>query len=253
MLRLLSYTIDPQAPTFMRFSAPHTVPLQSIERRNNINTVEYQLHSNSGTHLIAPRHVHRNGYDVASLPVDRFHFERPVVIDIELPQTQLIDEKLLSAHAEAIGQADLLLVRTGWSAMRQQDPEVYGRGNPGFDVSAALYLIDKFPDLKALGMDFVYPSSAHHVSRGLAFQQVILGSADPERFIVLIADLDLSGDLNGLQEVWALPLRVAGGPAAPCTVVARFGEAPAPESSTGDDAADEAGETAAEDQASQEG
>src|SRR5690606_1164873 len=188
MLRLLSYTIDPQAPTFMRFSAPHTVPLQSIERRNNINTVEYQLHSNSGTHLIAPRHVHREGYDVASLPVDRFHYERPVVIDIQPPSTGPITQQELSAYAEDIGTADLLLVRTGWSAMRQQNPGTYGRGNPGFDVSAGLYLIEKFPDLKAVGMDFVYPSSAHHPSQGLAFQQVILGSADPERFILLIAD-----------------------------------------------------------------
>lgn len=226
MLRLLSYPIDPQAPTFMRFSAPQMVPLQSIERRNNINTVEYQLHSNSGTHLIAPRHVHRQGYDVASLPAERFHFQRPVVIDIQLPQSGLIGEEQLAAHAEAIGKADLLLVRTGWSAMRQKDPDAYGRGNPGFDVSAALYLIEKFPDLKALGMDFVYPSSAHHISRGLAFQQVILGSADRERFILLIADLDLSGDLSGIQEVWALPLRVVDGPSAPCTVIARFGEAP---------------------------
>lgn len=248
MLRLLSYPIHPDIPTFMRYTPPHVASVQAIARRNNVNTALYQLHSNTGTHLIAPHHVHEHGYSLSELPPEKFHYTRPVVLDIELPQTWLIAAEQLEAHAAAIGEADLLLVRTGFSRKRQEDPRMYGTGNPGFDPSAAIYLIEKFPDLKAIGMDFVYPTSAHHLSRGLAFQQVALGSADRERFILLIADLNLEGDLSNLAEVWALPLIVEGGPAAPCTVVARFAE---PDAAGGGDG--EAGESAAEADADESG
>jgi len=217
-----------------------------MDRRGNVNMYLYHLHSNVGTHLIAPRHVHPDGYDVAALPPERFHFQRPVVVDIPLSQTYLIGESDLAPHAEAIGQADLLLVRTGFGRTRRDDPRAYGTSNPGFDVSAAIYLIDKFPDLKGVGMDFPYPSSAHHLSRGLAFQQVILGASNRERFILLIADLNLEGDdLDRLAEVWALPLRIAGGPAAPCTVIGRLRE-PEPEPA----GAESEGEAPAEGEAS---
>lgn len=246
MLRMLSYPLDPDTPTFMRHSPPGVTPLQSMDRRGNVNMYLYHLHSNVGTHLIAPRHVHPDGYDVAALPPERFHFQRPVVVDIPLSQTYLIGESDLAPHAEAIGQADLLLVRTGFGRTRRDDPRAYGTSNPGFDVSAAIYLIDKFPDLKGVGMDFPYPSSAHHLSRGLAFQQVILGASNRERFILLIADLNLEGDdLDRLAEVWALPLRIAGGPAAPCTVIGRLRE-PEPEPA----GAESEGEAPAEGEAS---
>lgn len=227
MLRMLSYPIHPDAPTFMRYFPPQLSSVQAIARRQNVNTARYELHSNTGTHLIAPRHVHDDGYSISDLPPEKFHYQRPVVIDVTLPQTWLIGSDELEPHADAIANCDLLLVRTGFSQKREADPAMYRSGNPGFSPSAATYLIEKFPDLKAVGMDFIYPSSAHHLSRGLAFQQIILGSADRERFILLIADLNLEGDFTGLEEVWALPLMVVDGPSAPCTVVARF-RPPAP-------------------------
>ena len=53
MLRRLSYPLDANVPTFMHYSPPHIAPLQSIARRDNVNTSLYELHSNSGTHVIA--------------------------------------------------------------------------------------------------------------------------------------------------------------------------------------------------------
>src|SRR5690606_2806760 len=113
MLRRLSYPLDPNGPTFMHYSRPRIAPLQSIARRDNVNTSLYELHSNSGTHVIAPRHVHERGYDISQIPVERFHFTRPAIIDVELPSTWLISENELTPHADTIANCDLLLVRTG--------------------------------------------------------------------------------------------------------------------------------------------
>lgn len=242
MLRRLSYPLDPNGPTFMHYSRPRIAPLQSIARRDNVNTSLYELHSNSGTHVIAPRHVHERGYDISQIPVERFHFTRPAIIDVELPSTWLISENELTPHADTIANCDLLLVRTGTGRLRREDPRMYGAGNPGFDVSAGVYLVEKFPDLKAVGMDFVYPSSAHHISRGLAFQQVVLGAADPDKYILLIADMNLEDDLDNLEEVWVLPLQVAGGPSAPCTVVAKIKEPGAAVNSEGDESGEAKGD-----------
>lgn len=82
------------------------------------------------------------------------------------------------------------------------------------------YLIEFCPNLKAIGMDWISLASYQHQHAGHLSHQYLLGMYH-DRYILIIEDLNLEAvEVEEIDTLIALPLRVEGIDSAPCTVIA---------------------------------
>ena len=123
---------------------------------------------------------------------------------------------------EAIRAADLLLVRSGFSAMRASDNRAYSEEGPAISARAAELIVERYQNLKAVGMDWISLSSPLHLEDGIRAHQIMLGKTGAEP-VLIIEDIDLSGlDPDTLETVFALPLFIEGIDSAPVTILAKI-------------------------------
>jgi len=192
-------------------------PIERIERGDRSNLSRVELTNHYGTHLDAPNHFNASGRRLVDFPIGDFVFERPVVVDIRQGDMGLIRAADLSRRAEAIDGHDLLLLRTGFSYLRADDPERYRQRGPGVSDEAAHYLLDRFPCLRALGMDFISLEWTSDLSHGFAAHHTFL--QDNDRPFILIEDMTLEIGQRELRRVYAFPLLFDDLDSFPCTVV----------------------------------
>jgi kynurenine formamidase len=172
-----------------------------------------------GSHLDAPRHFNDEGPAIADVPLDRFVYERPVLVDVPKEDTELVTREELEAHDERIRNADIVLIRTGWSAVRDPDPERYAAEGPGVSPEACEYLA-ALPELKAVGLDFVSLAAYRKIDpEGIVAHQILCG-VGRDRYVIIVEDIDLSGYPPDAQRVYAIPLFPEGSDSSPCTVFA---------------------------------
>jgi arylformamidase len=224
MYKLLSYSLAADAPTFLNNPSIIIESYTSISKGDVCNQYLIKLLNHTGSHLDAPNHFVDPGLQIVEVPLENFFYRKPCLIDLPKIEDELITAADLKPYAGQISRAELLLVRTGFGKYRRANPEKYGKSNPGFAESAAVYLLEVAPDLKAIGMDLPSACSAAHSDTGIKFHQIILGGNDRagrDRFIMVLEDLNLAG-INQLEEVWAVPLFIEGVDSAPCTVIARI-------------------------------
>jgi kynurenine formamidase len=191
-------------------------PKMSLAAGDDANVYILTLANHSGTHADAPRHVEADGLPITAFAPHEFHFTRPVVVDLPLPDGAVVGPRDLAPHAAAIAQADLLLLRFGYGPVRSREPARYRDQCPGFGVEGAAYLREQFPELRAIGMDVPSFSCIRYLDETMRAHNVVLGGSG-RRFLI-IEDLNLDQDLSGLSEVWVAPLLVDGTDSAPCTV-----------------------------------
>jgi len=173
-----------------------------------------------GTHLDAPNHFNPNGIKIAQVPIDRFVYERPVVVDLEKEDRELVTRAELEAHAAELAEADLLVLRSGWSRVRAEDPERYANDGPAVATAACEYLIDGFPRLKAVAMDWISLATPKRMDEGVPAHQVLCGVGRGGRYVIIIEDVDLSRLPERVKRIYAVPLFAQVSDSSPCTVFA---------------------------------
>ncbi len=194
---------------------------QSIESGSDSNLYVLQFCNHSGTHIDAPRHFVASGLRICDFRLDEFIFERPVCIDVTIGNGELLTPAHFQPHAERISQADLLLVRTGYTHLRRASPDHYTHQSPGMAARGASYIADYFPQLRAIGLDMVSLAALQHLEEGLEAHRILL-RGDGRRFLI-IEDMNLDFDLSQLRQVIALPLFVEGVDSSVCTVMGVVG------------------------------
>ena len=155
------------------------------------------------------------------MPLDRFVYAHPVLLDIPKVDAELVRREELEPHEAAIAGADVLLLRTGWSAIRDSDPVRYAHEGPGVSPDACTYLIDGFPGLKALALDCISLAAYRRIDPdGIVAHQILCGVGRGDRYVLIIEDLDLSAYPPGPPpaRLYAIPLFPAGTDSSPCTV-----------------------------------
>ena len=76
--------------------------------------------------------------------------------------------------------------------------------------------------VQAIGMDWISVSSFENRELGRQAHRAFLNRDGEGHPVLIIEDMDLSADLNGLREVWVAPLLVEGIDSAPCTIIGIF-------------------------------
>jgi len=217
----LSYEIRPESPGWPGNPTYAWEQVSSTERGDVANFGVIHLGNHFGSHLDAPNHFNPDGRKVADVPLERFVFERPRLVDVPKGERELVTREELERHDAAVREADLLLIRTGWgAAVRARDPERYSAEGPGVSPEACEYLIDK-PGLQAIALDCVSLAAYRRLEpEGIVAHQILCGVGRGDRFVVIVEDVELAAYPADARRVFAIPLFPAGADSSPCTVFA---------------------------------
>lgn len=180
-----------------------------------------------GTHLDAPHHFARDGWDVAEIPVERL-LGPAVVIDVrdrvgddEDYRAQVADVERFEARHGRIPRGAIVLLRTGWAERWPQPAAYFGSDAledasdlhfPSWGEAAARFLVQE-RSVSALGVDTA--STDYGPSTDFPVHQV-LGAYDVIG-IENIANLDAMPPTGAW--VIAAPMKIAGGSGAPLRLI----------------------------------
>ena len=222
MYRRLSYTLNVRDHAFPGAPTMRIEPFESMQKGDRLNTYNVTLFNHFGTHMDGPNHFNGQGRQLYELELSTFIFEKPLLVDIPKGRGELVEPEELMRFDEAIRAADLLLVRSGFSAMRASDNRAYSEEGPAISARAAELIVERYQNLKAVGMDWISLSSPLHLEDGIRAHQIMLGKTGAEP-VLIIEDIDLSGlDTDTLDTVFALPLFIEGIDSAPVTILAKI-------------------------------
>ena len=102
-----------------------------------------------------PAHFNPDGPRLMELPMEYFCFDRVAAADVPKGPGEGIVPEDLKLWEEAIRAADLLLLKTGLCKIRDTQPRVYEAQGAFLTPEVCRYLVETFPDLKAIGLDFL--------------------------------------------------------------------------------------------------
>jgi arylformamidase len=220
MFLRLSYDLDSNAPGWPGNPKLEAHRTTSIDNGDLVNHTLFTLFTHFGSHLDTALHWTQHGKAVTDLPIDAFIYEKPVVIDIPKGAEEMISADEIRAHLPALVGCDCLLIRTGFSRFRTNDPQLYSAQGPALSPEAARFVLDAIPTLRAIGADFISIASPAHIEEAIETHRILLGYYDSSRWVVILEDFRLDLDLTGLKRLFALPLFLQGAEGSPCTIVA---------------------------------
>jgi len=211
----LSYSFKNLQPIYGDRANINIKAVKSILKEDSSNVYEFTLQNHWGTHIDAPAHFFKNGKRIADYPTDFWIFSNPEVIEVRLNPREIL--MLNESFNNIKNKVDLLLIKSGWYAFRDEDIYVYE--NPGIHPEVGFYLRERFPNLKAVGIDWISISSYVDRELGREAHRAFLNPDGINNPVLIIEDMNLSKDLNRLSAVWAFPLIIDEIDSAPCTVV----------------------------------
>ena len=218
----LSYDLSPDTPY------PEGLWPVEIEHRFDMaqgaesNVFHLAMSNHVGTHIDGPNHFGKDKPPLCSFPISDFVFDRPKLVRIPKQDGEIIHAEDLHELADLVSACDLLMMRTGFGAVRATDPRRYREESPGFSAAAAQYVVDELPQVRALAVDSISFACPRQMSEGIEAHQILLAKCP--RSIFLIEDINLEADLERLEQVIVAPLFFARIDSAPCTVIAKLGD-----------------------------
>ena len=218
--RYLSHILDKEVPIYGGSVSIDIKRVRSIANGDSANIYQFSIENHWGTHIDAPNHFFEKGEKISGYPASSCFFKLPEVIQITLTPSEILN---CGKWIEDINpQSDILLFQSGWTKFRGE--KVYAFNNPEIHPDAGFYLRKNYPNLRAIGIDWISISSYQNRSLGRKSHQAFLNPEWKNNPILIIEDMDLSFDLATLREVVVSPLRVEGIDSAPCTVIGIFND-----------------------------
>jgi arylformamidase len=178
---------------------------QDISRGDAANVSSVRLSAHSGTHVDAPLHFIEGGTAIDRIPFDAVTGKARV---IEIRD----DESIKPSEIEACGiePGEILLFKTRNS--RLWSDKGFNRDYVYFTTDSAVLLVSK--KVRTIGIDYLSIGGFGH--NDAEAHRVLLGAG-----LWIIEGLDLSAAPAGACEFVCLPLRIAGGEAAPARAIIR--------------------------------
>lgn len=216
----LSHRLDQATPLY----GGGGVAIERIRRLDDGDTANasaLRLPAHAGTHLDAPHHFDAEGKSLDDFPAGFWRCVRPWLIDCPAQPGEILGLARLGEALEAVPpETDLLLLRTGFEAWRDKDPQTYAARGPGLAPEIADWLRRR-RQLKILGFDFISVSSFMHREAGRQAHRAFLCAHDSGSApILLLEDMALARMPGLPAEVWVVPLRFERADGAPVTVLA---------------------------------
>ncbi len=233
----LSYSLEPheivmpgpiEKPAVIKRSRMIPKPTDNNEsdvRWNSYNNTSLaHFFAHTGTHIDLPFHVDPEGFKLHEFCLNDFIFEHPLLLEIPKGDREKIIVDELQTYKDELAQADVLLVYTGFSKIRNQAPERFVAEQPAFSVEAANYIVDNF-NIRAYGVDLIgienIPEGKVAVPTPFPVHKTFLLKKKQKSF--LIEDMNLVPILGKkIRRVFAIPLRLYGMEAMPVSAFAEL-------------------------------
>lgn len=219
MRKIISYPISEKSPGWPGNPTYRTEQVTDIKKGDSANTYMIHLFNHFGTHLDAPLHFYEKGLPVCQLPIDEFIYEKPLLLDIPKQAGEKILVEELASYEEKLKTCDLLMIRTGFSKMRAENPQLYAQNGPAVSSSAARYLMENYAgQMKALALDFISLASYSDCVDGDQAHRYLCGKFH-QGHICIIEDVNMDGlDGDGICRAQAIPLYLEGVDSSPVTM-----------------------------------
>ena len=133
----LSYTLAPGDVVWPGEPTVEIHQFTSVEK-DGYNSYKTLLPNHHGTHYDAPNHFNAAGPKITELPMDYFWFDRVCVLYLPKEPGQGVTREDLEARRQQIGDAQLLLFKTGFARYREEQPRVYEENGPFFYPEAEI-------------------------------------------------------------------------------------------------------------------
>jgi len=179
-------------------------PVERFDKGDTADTSLVEFFNHCGTHMDLPGHKIPGGKSITDYTVDEFIFERPYIIDVALSDEENLSIDPLEQHSEELAKCDVLLLRSNFAEYRSTDLQRYVWKTPGVAVETAEWLVRNFPNIKAVGMNFLsfeILDASSHQSRG---HRALLS-----RDVKIIEDMNLEGLSNDtIGRIFVMPMFV---------------------------------------------
>ena len=213
--QFLSHIYTNEQPVYGGTAEIKIDKIKSINAGDSSNVFQFTIQNHWGTHVDAPNHFFENGRKVADYPPEFWFFAKPQIIDVELNMGEIL---VPGDWLNGIGSdTDILLFRSGWC--KRRNDRSYTTENPGIHPDIGICLRKNYPNLRTIGIDWISLSSYLNRELGREAHKAFLDPKEDNEPILIIEDMYLSGNLNGLVDVLVFPLMIEQLDSAPCTVI----------------------------------
>ena len=209
----LSHFISVDTPLYGGAKSVEITQYKFIYKGDSCNMLFLSIPNHTSTHIDLPYHFLKDGKKLEDFDPDFWIFKNVGLIELrDVEFCEIITWEKIASTLLKYNSIELLLLKTGFEKYRGE--EVYWSKQPGIHPEVAKYLREKFPLLKAVGMDIISISSWCNRELGRKAHREFL-----EREILLIEDMKLSDVDSAPDVVIALPLLIKGADGAPITVI----------------------------------
>jgi arylformamidase len=177
-----------------------------VEKGDRHTISEICMGSHSGTHVDAPRHFIKGGTSIDEMPLDVMMGEARV---IEIKDEEAINRAELEKNDIQPGERILFKTK---NSQRVWKTGSFVSDYVALSLDAATFLAER--QVKMVGMDYL--SVGPYKKDGKIVHETLLKNG-----VWIMEALDLSGVSAGRYYLACLPLRIAGGDAAPARAVVR--------------------------------
>jgi arylformamidase len=191
---------------------------KSIAKGDSCNQSEWHFNNHIGTHIDAPFHFSSRGKTLDQYPAEFWIFQRPQLLEVKTAASEIMT--VGNWCNEISTETDLLMLRTGFEKYRGL--ENYWAHNPGLSPELGLWLREKRPSIRVLGLDFMSITSFENRPLGKLAHQAFLHESKPGNPLLVIEDMHLSELKLSPKKIVVSPMRVKNADGGPVTVVAEI-------------------------------
>lgn len=216
----LSHSLSEKTPGYggkQGFFSTHT---KDMCAGDSCNQMEWSLSNHIGTHMDAPFHFDKNGQTIDQLTPQELIFSKIGFLDIDLSNSsgELINLKNYSSKLNNFSsEVEFLIIKTHFE--KNRETSLYWDKNPGISAESAEFLRNMFPQLRAIGFDFLSLTSYQHREEGRKSHRAFL-SKEFGKPIWIVEDMSLVKINRAPLKMILAPLRVEKADGAQVTIFA---------------------------------
>lgn len=215
----MSHVVAMQMPVYgMPNQSLEITEHKSILKEDSCNEFNFKINNHWGTHVDCPAHFFKNGKKIVDYDSDFWIFKKPQIVDVDLVAGQILGLSEISHRVNMT--ADILLFRSGWYSHR--NGSMYCTTNPGISPEIGFWLRKERPNVRAIGIDWISISSYVNRDLGRQAHRAFLDPDGTNEPVVLVEDMDLSGECENLDCIIIAPWRVERLDSSPCTIIGLF-------------------------------
>jgi kynurenine formamidase len=218
----MAYSLCPDAPIFPGLPHDEFIPHTRMSEGGESNTTMVKHFLHNGTHVDAPFHFYDKGKTIDQIPIEDFCYTKPLVVQKMLPKGGLLQPEDIKACGPSLYEADILLLCTGYHALRL-DRDVYMDDFPSLSVEAAKLIRTELLNVKAVAIDTLSIESCRlGPQQNFPVHKTMLDSEIYQtRTVLIFEDVNMGQILtHQITRIYAFPLRLTGLDASPVSIVA---------------------------------